>query len=167
MKNVKIKEIKDKVKIIREIKRESEGDKEIRELTKSESAAEMVSAGTGFQPVENGIRPMRAVADVPVRRTSREEATTEAPTAHLYDVGRRMGDDANRPKYKLSENIESGQTLRSVGVGRDFATGAQANGYPEANRIESSLRQEDEKKYSTGMESADGHRKTKRYAWEI
>ena len=162
MKNVKIKEIKDKVKIIREIKRESEGDKEIRELT----GAEMVSAGTDFQPVENGVRPIRTVADAPVRRTSREEATTEAPTVHLYDVGRRMGDDANRPKYKLSENIESGSTLRSVGVGRDFAMGAQARDYPEANRIESSLRQEDEKKYSTGMESADGRRKTKRYAWE-
>jgi hypothetical protein len=57
--------------------------------------------------------------------------------------------------------------LRSVNVGRDFAMGQSPSDYPEANRIEGSLRQEDEKKYTAGMESPGGRGKTKRYEWEV
>jgi len=163
MKKVKVRELKSKVRVVREIKRESEGDKEIHELTESEPIVGAFSGG-GFR-LQEGERGVRVAETSSVARVSREEPMGSAPTAHLYDVGRRMGDDAKSPKYKLAEALHE-ERIRSVGVGRDFAIGQSSSDYPEANRIESSLRQEDNNKYTAVAESVGG-RKTKRYAWDV
>lgn len=161
---MKIKELKNNVKVIREVKRESEGDKEINELTEDElpfSGSE-ISRATGFRL--EGSQVARVGGAEMTRAGSQRDDNSSASTVRLYDVGKSMSGEAGESKYHLAETIHS-ENMRTVGVGRDFAMGQSSGDYPEANRIESSLRQEDEKKYATDMNSAGG-KKGKRYAWE-
>ncbi len=169
---MRIKELKSNIKIIREIKREAEGDKEIRELTEGEmpvSESEVERAvGAADVPLDVGAaRTGRSVLTRPIDQPARGEETREGENIPLYDVGKSMGGELRRDEYKPVETIGTGSNLRAVGVGRDFAMGQQVGDYPEANRIESSLRQEDEKKYSTGMETTGPKGRTKRYGWEV
>lgn len=173
MKKVKVKEIKGKVKVIRELNEKTEGDKEIKELTKNEVPVHSSQQSSGFSVgsfsslASGGDSPRVASRTVeddfkPVRQVQPERNNTP-----LYDVGKSMGGQIDERKYKTVESIGSANNIRTVGVGRDFAMGGSASPYPEANRVESSLRQEsNEKKYASDIESGGG-KKGKRYAWEV
>ncbi len=172
-KGIKIREVKAKIKIIREINEaEGEGDKEINELT----AGEMPVSEEDIERVES----VAVLSEFPVRAAgasatlgggtqssrAQEEETDNRP---LYDVGRAMGGEASERQYKPVDNMQT-LTLREVNVGRDFSMGSASSGgdYPDAERTESRLRSEAEKsrrEYEEGrMEGAEtGGGRRRRY----
>lgn len=166
MKKMKIKEIKSKIKIVKEIKRESEGDKEIRELTSEEVPVSefgmRASSHTGFHPIlETGADSENMVARNAMR-TRPNEIESEESGVRLYDSGKGMGGQASEYKYKLSDSTGSGSTF-----GRDIANGQMGGSYPNANRIEQGMGDDNEKKYANSMEGSGGKGKMKRYEWEV
>ncbi|MBS3077132.1 hypothetical protein J4233_02565 [Candidatus Pacearchaeota archaeon] len=170
-KKMKIRELKSKIKIIREIRGGAEGDKEIEGLTEgelpfSESEVDRAAGIINLPSNSGGSGRGGQVVDRPSEQPPRGEEAEEMTGVQLYDTGRSMNGEAGRMQYKPVETIGSGSNLRAAEVGRDFAMGQKVSDYPEATRIESNLRAEDEKKYSTGMESAGGKGKAKRYGWE-
>lgn len=170
-KKVKIREIKKDLKVFEKSHSESEGDKEISELTKGEVPvhdAEFTQPGAViFRPDagDNSPRISSRVNESVNGPRTESPRTESSETRQLYDVGKGMGDHSSRGAYKPVESIGS-SGIRNMQVGRDFAMGSSGGGdYPEANRIESNLRQDDEKKYASSVESGSGKR-GKRYAWE-
>jgi hypothetical protein len=170
---VKIREMKPKVKIVRELNKiPGEGDKEIEELTSEEMPAHEDDARISEPvmidaPVRTGGAP--ATLTSATRNVSvQEEETDNRP---LYDVGRAMGGAAEERQYKPVESVQSA-TLHEIGVGRDFAMGSGSSGgdYPDAQRVENRLRSEAErerKEYEAGrMETAETGGRRRRYPWQ-
>ncbi|MBU0977488.1 MAG: hypothetical protein KKD18_03665, partial [Nanoarchaeota archaeon] len=117
-------------------------------------------------PEEDSDSPRAVLRPAGVAAPPARAVVQEREPVNLYDVGKSMGGQVNERKYAPVESI--GETgVRSISIGRDFAMGASPSPYPDANRIESGLREEDsKKKYTTEMESG-GKGKSKRYAWDV
>lgn len=170
-KKSKIKEVKGKIKIVKELSK-GEGGEEIEDLTEGEIPVSEfnVSNWKGSSP------SMSLVNDVP-RAPTRSEEEVRQPARDddggdnrpLYDVGRSMGGESSERSYEPVESIgESG--LRNVNVGGDFAMGSSSSfsPYPSANRVESGLREEtvEKKKYASDIESSQRKKSKHGYAWE-
>ncbi|MFH1290816.1 MAG: hypothetical protein ABIH92_05415 [Nanoarchaeota archaeon] len=176
MKNVKkVREIKSKVKIIKEIgKDETEGDKEIKELTSEEIPLSEGEVESFTVPVEDQVEMSRPVSSIPPTLAVSTQQTShvreEEDTGPLYDVGRTMGGEAGEAKYKPVDTIQSGG-LRELKVGKAFAMHSGGGGYPEAHAVEGKLREEaqmEQKKYESERdEGGSGSGGRRKYPWEI
>lgn len=165
---VEVKEIKPKVKVLKEIPHESPLEKDVEDFENEE-----------FHDFVDGVLP----ATAPIIQTGQEErdapvvargiappqpATPPVDTNRLYDIGRNLGSSSQRRVYTLSDGSVRGSTLTERRAGRDFAMSTGSSLLPEGQTSGSLSNDalDREQKYSNEVGSPSKGAK-KRYAWEV
>jgi hypothetical protein len=162
----KVTEIKSKIKIIKEIKKE--------EPAKAEVSSSPSDESKDFSPTRETFveGPRRVFIPRTTPGSVREEVQREqAAVGPLYDVGRALGGAATGNADKMYRPVEQINTDKiqeaSIGKGIAMSQGGSAIPNPMMPDTERKLRQDVEKKYEHGGMESTGQKGRRRYPWEV
>lgn len=182
-KKVKIREIKPKIKIVKELGKEKDEIEDIvsEEIPLSQDevagivdpAESLVLGGEQAIPGEFGGDDLETSAGREEGLSSGGESIARfysgIQKGALYKSLTMEHEGGAEPEYKPVENIET-DMIRQSSVGRDFSMSQGGGGTPEeqfGGAVQDRMREEQrDNKYDPSKMEQDGKKKGKRYAWE-